>query len=65
MGGCIGINRNDSDTINDSSTNMSRPASGTWHLQKKINRFKANVYIANVFKVICMSQKYIITETPI
>lgn len=28
MGGCISVNRTDSETINGSSTNVSRPASG-------------------------------------
>lgn len=28
MGGCIGIYRNEGDTINGSTTNVSRPASG-------------------------------------
>lgn len=32
MGGCIGINRGDAETTNDSSVNVSRPVTGKWYL---------------------------------
>lgn len=39
MGGCISVNRTDSETINGSSTNVSRPASGKFIFNQFFSSF--------------------------